>query len=137
MDLFLLVNDHEKKYAFAPAHSQFNLGDTWVPTWISDCADYAGTYLLPCKDMRDEVQHYVAPDYAEVPFQELVPTIGWVLRSDYRVFLKLYKETYAATQRRGQAFLNHFNDRFPDPWPELFYCEDDNKVMAMLNDKVF
>lgn len=137
LSVVILVNDSEAKFAFAPSHSLFGLdADKWMSCTIG-IVSTDSTYAEPCEQMRGLASLYVPERYTEVPFNELVPPGGWVLREDYRKFLAIYKDRYKATMRFGQAFLFHFKDSFSEQWPELFYCEDDSKAQSLLIGKVF
>lgn len=132
----ILVNDYLKQYAYVPTHSDFGLGGKWVPCTITPGCNLEGTWEQPCQSMRHEVAMYVAASYTEVNLVDLIGT-KWVTHSEFCAFIEKYKNEYMATQRFGQAFLKHFRERFPDSWPEVFYCEDESKIRSILMEFVF
>lgn len=132
---FILVNDYTKQFAFIPSYSNFGLADRkWVSYMLDEGIE--GDWQSPTPEMKSVVAQYVAADYTEVKLTDLIGT-KWVTQLEFGAFMAKYKREYMATQRMGQAFLNHFKDRFTDPWPELFYCEEDYKVRGIIGDLTF
>ena len=132
---YILVNDYTKQFAFIPSYSNFGLADSkWVSYMLDEGVE--GDWQSPTPEMKSVVSQYVAADYIEVKLVDLIGT-KWVTHMEFSAFMAQYKNAYAATQRLGQAFLNHFKDRFTDPWPELFYCEEDYKATGIIGDLIF
>lgn len=131
---FVIINDTTKQFAYTPAHSTFGLD---ASAWAVYSIEFAsGDWENPNDNMQDEVALCVSEDYTEVKLVDLVGT-KWVTQLEFAAFLAKYKTEYAATQRFGQAFLNHFKDRFTDPWPELFYCEEEHKARSIIGALTF